>query len=107
MIKFMLILPIRWRRYWSRFSFVDEPTANPNRISSKQILELFQAVFWDVGHGTTENSSEIHTGTFVLWAQGRRDAKGGVNRSLHVFCVVVHPTDHYENHWISRQCRGT
>jgi len=68
MIKFMLILPIRWRRYWSRFSFVDEPTANPNRISSKQILELFQAVFWDVGHGTTENSSEIHTGTFVLCA---------------------------------------
>ncbi|KAF5410531.1 MAG: hypothetical protein C5S47_06525 [Candidatus Methanogasteraceae archaeon] len=71
--------------------------------------------------GTTENSSEIHTGTFVLCAiaslrlcvivfqfnaraQGRRDAKGGANRSLHVFCVVVHPTDHYENHWISRQC---
>jgi len=41
---------------------------------------------------------------FNARAQRRRDAKGVVNLSLHVFCVVVHPTDHYENHYISRQC---
>ena len=57
----------------------------------------------------------MHTETFVLCAiaslhlcvivfqfnaraQRRRDAKGVVNLSLHVFCVVVYPTDHYENH---------
>ncbi len=31
-------------------SFADEPTANPDRISSTQILELFRDVFWDMGH---------------------------------------------------------
>ena len=71
--------------------------------------------------GTIGNSSEIHPETFVLCAiaslrlcvivfqfnakaQRRRDAKSVVNLGLHVFRVVVHPTDHYGNHWISRPC---
>nr|QNO48609.1 hypothetical protein LKGCFIDI_00011 [Methanosarcinales archaeon ANME-2c ERB4] len=44
---------------------------------------------------------------FNAKAQRRRDAKGVVDLSLHVFCVVVHPTDHYGNHWIPRQCLVT
>ena len=60
--------------------------------------------------GTIENSSEMHPETFVLCAiaslrlcvivfqfnaraQRCRDAKSVVNRGLHVFCVVVPPTE--------------
>nr|QNO42190.1 hypothetical protein OONBJFFA_00005 [Methanosarcinales archaeon ANME-2c ERB4]QNO43167.1 hypothetical protein OODLAJBE_00009 [Methanosarcinales archaeon ANME-2c ERB4]QNO45367.1 hypothetical protein KKJLOPGH_00005 [Methanosarcinales archaeon ANME-2c ERB4]QNO45608.1 hypothetical protein JMABOEBK_00005 [Methanosarcinales archaeon ANME-2c ERB4] len=36
--------------------------------------------------------------------QSRGDAKNIVTLSLHVFRIVVYPTDHYGNHWISRPC---
>ena len=29
--------------------FADEPTANPDSVSSRQILELFQKLFRDIG----------------------------------------------------------
>ena len=35
---------------------------------------------------------------FQFSEKGERDAKSVVNLSLHVFRVVVHPTDHYGNH---------
>ncbi len=63
--------------------------------------------------GTIENPSEIHPETFVLCIflvvfrfneKGERDAKSVVNLGLYVFRFVVHPTDHYGNHGISRQC---
>ena len=44
---------------------------------------------------------------FSNLTQRRRDAKSVTNLNLRVFCVVAHPTDHYGNHWISRQCRKT
>ncbi len=45
-----------------------------------------------------------HVLIFQFSERGERDAKSVVNPGLRVFCVVVHSTDHYGNHWISREC---
>ena len=62
--------------------FADEPTANPDSVSSRQILELFWKLFWDMGQTilmVTHELEDADIGTRVIWlADGGGCGAGGV-----------------------------
>jgi putative ABC transport system ATP-binding protein len=45
--------------------FADEPTANPDSVSSRQILELFRALNWDVGQTILMVTHELEDADLV------------------------------------------